>query len=589
MTYCPGCGQDCESAPVCRACGRHISEAETVVVPDATTRKVLSGRYQLESELGQGGMATVWTAQDLKHGRKVAVKVIKQQGLERQFAARFLREVEIAARLNHPHILPLFDSGTESDTLYYVMPVVSGGSLREEIVITGRFPIPRAVSLVRQMVTGLAHAHRNNVVHRDLKPENVLIHDGIPLLADFGVATLKGCDSLTAPGVILGTPDYMSPEQVSGQYDLDHRSDIYAIGCILYELVVGHPPFQAGNLEGVLFQHIQTNPAPASSARGDVPESLDRLLMACLSKKPDDRPQSCEQLLELLEVEPERKPVWATGEPFVKGRIVSSLCNRWRQIADVDTFFSTHDPMRGGPKAVVVVGDELAGHASFIERLIETRVRPVLDADSNRNHLTRMSVPWPGIDCDFSIQKRDLKASLIRELDSAGPYGVADVEEAIRSSGLQRNVLLVAEHEIRLSSVAAGLLELVGWYLRDIWGRVGDNGPRILIVLNIVVVSRPGRWHRLLSPVSKTVSSCTRAIEKLSMTIQECPTLVVEPLGEVTRSDVSDWMNRHGILDNEFDRVEQLKRMFGPREAQPMVAIEKSLRELASVERGVSV
>jgi serine/threonine protein kinase len=206
----------------------------------------LADRYRIERELGQGGMATVYLAQDLKHDRKVALKVLKPELAAVLGAERFLAEIKTTANLQHPHILPLHDSGTVDGTVFYVMPFVQGESLRDRLTREKQLPIADAVRLGGEVAGALDYAHRQGIIHRDIKPENILLHDGRALVADFGIALAasrtEGGTRMTETGMSLGTPHYMSPEQAMGERTLDARSDIYALGCVVYEMVSGEPP-----------------------------------------------------------------------------------------------------------------------------------------------------------------------------------------------------------------------------------------------------------------------------------------------------------------------------------------------------------
>src|SRR6202521_518630 len=209
-------------------------------------RSALSGSYTLERELGRGGMATVFLAQDTKHHRPVALKVLHPELAATLGSERFLREIQIAARLQHPHILPLYDSGQADTLLYYVMPYVEGESPRDRLNHEKQLPVEDAVRIGRDMAAALDYAHRHGVVHRDIKPENVMLHEGEAIVTDFGIAkavSAAGGESLTQIGMAVGTPAYMSPEQASGEREPDGRSDIYSLGCVLYEMLTGSAPF----------------------------------------------------------------------------------------------------------------------------------------------------------------------------------------------------------------------------------------------------------------------------------------------------------------------------------------------------------
>ena len=209
-------------------------------------RTALADRYVIESELGEGGMATVYLAHDVKHDRKVALKVLRPELAAVIGADRFLAEIKTTANLQHPHILPLHDSGEADGFLYYVMPSVQGESLRDRLDRDKQLPVDQAVNIVREVADALDYAHRHEVIHRDIKPENILLHDGRAMVADFGIAlavTSAGSSRMTETGMSLGTPNYMSPEQAMGERELSPTSDIYSLGAVLYELLVGEPPF----------------------------------------------------------------------------------------------------------------------------------------------------------------------------------------------------------------------------------------------------------------------------------------------------------------------------------------------------------
>jgi serine/threonine-protein kinase len=275
----------------------HISDRERLIT-------ALADRYRIERELGAGGMATVYLAQDLKHDRKVAVKVLREDLSASLGKDRFLREIKVAAALQHPHILPLYDSGEADGLLFYVMPYVDGLSLRDKLVREGELPVGDAVRILRDIADALTEAHRHGVVHRDLKPENVMLRGRHALVMDFGVAKAlseaTGRQSLTTMGVALGTPTYMSPEQAVADPHVDHRADLYAFGVVAYELLAGRPPFSGANPQQVLAAHVTASATPVANHRS-MPPALAALVMRCLEKRPADRPQSAEELIPQLE------------------------------------------------------------------------------------------------------------------------------------------------------------------------------------------------------------------------------------------------------------------------------------------------
>jgi pimeloyl-ACP methyl ester carboxylesterase len=277
----------------------------------------VAGRFHIERELGAGGMALVYLAEDLRHRRKVAVKVLRPELTATLAAERFLREIEISAQLLHPHILTLLDSGETSGDLYYVMPYVSGESLRARLDRAGELPLDEGLRIIRAVADALAYAHEHGVIHRDIKPENVLIMgDGAPhttprahaLVADFGVAKAvwaagRSFDGrpLTTLGVALGTPAYMAPEQAAADPLADHRVDIYSLGVLAYELLGGTPPFAGASPQQIMAAHVTQTPEPLSKVRPAVPRALEHLVMRCLEKRPADRWQSADEFLRRLD------------------------------------------------------------------------------------------------------------------------------------------------------------------------------------------------------------------------------------------------------------------------------------------------
>src|SRR5829696_5583716 len=264
-------------------------------MPDLDARLVgaLADRYRLERELGHGGMAVVYLAEDLRHHRKVAVKVLRPELAAALGGERFLREIEIAAGLRHPHILPLYDSGEADGFLYYVMPLVEGESLRARLDRERQLPIDDALRYAREIADALSYAHAHGVVHRDIKPENILLESDNAVVADFGIAKAVVAagprTTLTDTGVTIGTPAYMGPEQAAGDRDLDGRSDLYSLGCVLYEMLAGQPPFRGATKESLVRQHIMTPPPPVTQFRPAVPAAVNDALMRALAKSPADR------------------------------------------------------------------------------------------------------------------------------------------------------------------------------------------------------------------------------------------------------------------------------------------------------------
>ena len=260
----------------------------------------LADRYTVERELGRGGMATVYLAEEKKHGRKVAIKVLRPEITAALGTERFLREIGIAAQLSHPHIVPLIDSGEAAGLLYYVQPHVTGGSLRERLDAERRLPIKDALRIAQEVGAGLDFAHRKGFVHRDVKPENILFADGHAMLADFGVARAC-CDAegktprravVTEVGFAVGTPEYMSPEQASGEVDLGTASDMYSLACVIYEMLTGEPPFTAPNPRALMAKHVTERVRPARGMRPEIPVAVEQALAQALEKDPAQRFES---------------------------------------------------------------------------------------------------------------------------------------------------------------------------------------------------------------------------------------------------------------------------------------------------------
>ncbi|HYL21850.1 MAG TPA: protein kinase [Gemmatimonadales bacterium] len=260
--------------------------------PPPSLSAALAERYAIERELGRGGMATVYLAEDKKHARKVAIKVLRPELAVSLGAERFLREIAIAARLSHPHIVPLIDSGEAAGLLYYVTSYIPGGSLRDLLAGERRLAPKDALRIAQEVGAGLDYAHRNGVVHRDVKPENILFVDGHGVLTDFGIAragSTSGPAGLTDVGIAVGTPEYMSPEQASGEQNLGSRSDVYSLACVVYEMLAGEPPFHGDNARITIAKQVTEPPPPLRAVRPDAPPGLERVLARALAKAPEDR------------------------------------------------------------------------------------------------------------------------------------------------------------------------------------------------------------------------------------------------------------------------------------------------------------
>jgi len=305
-------------------------------MPETAPRltKALASRYRLERELGSGGMATVYLAEDVKHHRKVAVKVLKPELAATLGAERFSKEIETVAGFQHPHILPLLDSGHVAGFLYYVMPYVEGESLRDRLARQGELPIHDAVKVLVEVTDALAYAHARGVVHRDIKPDNVMLSGRHALVADFGVAKAvseaAGAQGVTTTGMAIGTPAYMAPEQAAADPHIDQRADIYALGVLGYELVAGRPPFIEKSPAEILAAQVTQEPVALAARRPACSPALSQVIMRCLEKRPADRWQSADELLVQLELlaTPSGGTTPTTARP-IAGALAGRRFARW--------------------------------------------------------------------------------------------------------------------------------------------------------------------------------------------------------------------------------------------------------------------
>jgi len=374
-------------------------------VPDdadqlARLKAALTERYRVERELGHGGMATVWLAQDLKHDRPAALKVLRPELAAALGPERFLREVRITARLNHPHILPLLDSGDADGFLYYVMPYVEGESLRDRLTREKQLPLDDALQIAREVADALSYAHSHGVIHRDIKPENILLESGHAVVADFGIARAidqAGGEKLTETGIALGTPAYMSPEQATGSRDLDGRSDLYSLGCVLYEMLAGRPPFVGPTLESVVHQHLTAEPPSVTSIRPAVPGWVAVALSRALAKTPADR----------------FNPVALFGEAITP-RYSAAVSGR------------ASLPGRSKRARLALVGGAILGIAALAVLLLRPTRKLTLDPN-----LVAVA-PFDVLDTKLELWKEGLVDVLSRNLDGAGPLRTVSPTVVVR-------------------------------------------------------------------------------------------------------------------------------------------------------------
>ena len=283
-------------------------------------QSALTDRYRLDREVGAGGMATVYLAEDVRHDRRVALKVLRPELAAVIGAERFLAEIKLTANLQHPHILPLFDSGEADGYLFYVMPFVEGETLRDRMNREKQLPVPDAVRITTEVAAALDYAHRHGVVHRDIKPENILLHDGQALVADFGIALAASKASgtrMTETGMSLGTPHYMSPEQAMGEREITARSDVYALGAVLYEMLTGDPPFTGSTAQAVVARVVTESPRPLIPQRHTIPPHVEGAVLTALEKLPADRFASAAEFADALKDKTYRSTVVTGATPAV--------------------------------------------------------------------------------------------------------------------------------------------------------------------------------------------------------------------------------------------------------------------------------
>ena len=278
---------------------------EYTIVSTDVSRLVaaLAERYRIERELGAGGMATVYLAHDLKHDRQVAIKVLRPELAAVIGAERFLAEIRTTANLQHPHILPLFDSGVADSFLFYVMPFIEGETVRDRLTREKQLPVGEAVRIASEVAAALDYAHRRGVIHRDIKPENILLHDGSALVADFGIALALSAAAggrMTETGLSLGTPHYMSPEKATAEKDISARSDVCSLGCVLYEMLTGSPPHVGATAQQIIMKIVTEEAASVTTLRKAVPPNVASAVATALEKLPADRFDSAKAFSDAL-------------------------------------------------------------------------------------------------------------------------------------------------------------------------------------------------------------------------------------------------------------------------------------------------
>ncbi|MGD2134549.1 MAG: serine/threonine-protein kinase [Gemmatimonadales bacterium] len=275
-----------------------------MTIPLDTVQRALAERYRIESRLGGGGMADVFAGEEAASGRKVAVKVLRPEFAATLLGERFHREIAFLSGLNHPNILPLLESSEAAGFVFYTMPFAGGESLKRRLEREGRLSLDDTLTVTRDVAAGIDHAHERQVIHRDIKPHNVMFHEGRATICDFGVARAlvkAGGERLSTSGLVVGTPYYMSPEQVGGSRDIDHRADIYSLACVVYQMLVGEPPFTGRTAQAVMAKHARERPPVLRVVRSEIPECVEAALLRALAKNPAGRPASAGALVAEME------------------------------------------------------------------------------------------------------------------------------------------------------------------------------------------------------------------------------------------------------------------------------------------------
>ena len=472
-------------------------------------RAALADHYLIERELGAGGMATVYLADDLKHDRKVAVKVLRPELAAALGPDRFPREIRILARLQHPHILPLLDSGEAGGFLFYTMPYIAGESLRERIDRDGALPVHEAVRIIREVADALAAAHAAGVLHRDIKPGNVMLSGRHALVMDFGVAKAvsdAGGETLTTVGVAVGTPTYMSPEQATGSEDVDARSDIYALGLLAYELLTGKPPFHGRTAQATLSAQVLEKPKHVTEARAAISDALGDFVMRCLEKVPADRWQSTEELVTLLEnigtpsggITPTHtRPVKTVGRG-------AAATNGNRRIAMVAGAISLVALIAFGAWRVL----DNSGNAGSLGTIKRIAVMPLRDIS--------------GSDAVFAESMHDALINSIAGMNLAGVVPSSELSEKgqsrrIRDVAAEFKVDAVMEGTVfRAGDVMRINLQLVEpQSVRHYWsGSFELNVKNVLAAQDSLVHTINGQLRGVLDGSKRTVASATQGSER---------------------------------------------------------------------------
>ncbi|MEP7344058.1 MAG: protein kinase [Gemmatimonadaceae bacterium] len=571
----------------------------------ATLRDAVAERYLLEREVSRGGMAVLFAALDKKHDRQVALKVLRPELGHSLGAERFLREIKVTAKLQHPHVLPLYDSGDAGGgLLYYVTPFISGESLRQLLDRAGPLPIPEALRLAREVADAVAYAHHEQIIHRDIKPGNVLLSHGHAVVADFGIAralVVAGADSLTDVGLALGTPAYMSPEQLMGDDEIDGRTDIYSLGCMLFEMLTGQLPFQRIGGKVTLARRLLEDVTRASTVRPDTPRLVDELLATAMAQQRDQRFATARDCLEALDAAiASLSPVIAvrTRAPSTSmtasgaggranlGALVSRTCDRWRQINAFDAFFrEARLAPRRHTQLCIIQGEEGQGHESLVERLIATRIASYAAeiAGEEGGTVVSFKAPWPEVS-ELDVAQRDLVISLFREVAPSYLGDDMSVSALVRLASTTLSPVIVVQHELRTTQWSENTDRLIRWYADEFWGSrtTTERVPLFVVFLKLIYPPEPPRFRfpffRRRELSKRELSERVRRLVEANDA--RCPMTVLGELSPVSLDDVKSWFDQNNIYASEDERSRLARSLFGDAAVRPFSEIELALEKV---------
>src|SRR5262245_1666138 len=427
-------------------------------------RAALADRYTVEREIGAGGMATVYLARDLKHDREVALKVLRVDLSAVIGAERFLSEVRITAKLEHPHILTLIDSGSADGILYYVLPYVRGDSLRRRLVREKQLSIEDALTITRQVASALDYAHRNGVVHRDIKPENILFHEGEAVLADFGIALAvkeSAGDRLTETGLSLGTPQYMSPEQATGDRSLDARSDIYSLAAVLYEMLAGEPPVTGATAQAMIAKLLTERPSSLRVVRDTVPPGVDSAVSRALSKVPADRFASAGEFSRALDNAMTAPAATTVSAPARNAVVRYAIGGGVSALVAFGGWFAMHE--RGSRSDGVTVVDRNRRQVTFHGRVRDLAI----SGDGKQIAYGVRDCPASG--CTYGIEFQDMGSLATRRLFD-GASALYYLEWAPDRRNLLATGSIRGEFGVHLLPTLEGILRRVASQIATFWG-----------------------------------------------------------------------------------------------------------------------